>query len=410
MANLKEYIDSYKGLHKGIYALFFARIISNLGAFVAPFLTMLLTYKVGLDIAVVGTLVSINAGLSMVGSIIGGKIIDEFGRKKIIIIFRTFSAFLYIACILITSNYLLVTILMFSSFIDGISKPVYDTIIMDLTDEEERKIAFSMSYMGLNIGFAIGPLLAGFLYQNHIEWLFLGDALTTLISVFLIAIYVPETFSKINKNSKAKFKKNESTYNVFIKNKILLIFSVVICMYFMIFSQFHFGLSLQAVEVFGDKGPKFYGLVMAINAIICSFGTVIVTGFTNKYKSSFNIALGGMFYTIGFGMICFVNGINGLIISTFIWTIGEILVATNTSVFIGKHAPETHRGRFNSLFPIIRKIGSISGGIIAGMIVKYFNLFALWIFMSIIAAIGGFIMYKIYINDNLKDKIELKSA
>ena len=34
-------------------------------------------------------------------------------------------------------------------------------MIIDLTTQENRKTAFSLSYLGINIGVAIGPMVAG---------------------------------------------------------------------------------------------------------------------------------------------------------------------------------------------------------------------------------------------------------
>jgi len=36
-------------------------------------------------------------------------------------------------------------------------------------------------------------MIAGFLFSNYLKWIFFGDALTTLASVILILLFVPET-------------------------------------------------------------------------------------------------------------------------------------------------------------------------------------------------------------------------
>jgi Na+/H+ antiporter NhaC len=54
------------------------------------------------------------------------------------------------------------------------------------------------------------------------------------------------------------------------------------------------------------------------------------------------------------------------LLSTVIWTLGEILQATNTNVYIANHTPISHRGRFNAILPII--IGS--GGCLLFIAVK----------------------------------------
>ena len=50
-------------------------------------------------------------------------------------------------------------------------------------------------------------------------------------------------------------------------------------------------------------------------------------------KPIINIAFAGVLYAVGFGMIFFLANRLLLIISTIIWTLGEIVQTINTSVF-----------------------------------------------------------------------------
>ncbi|MBS4537034.1 MFS transporter [Clostridium sp. D2Q-11] len=412
MDKLRGYIQPYKGLPVSIYVIFFAAIVNNMGNFVGPFLTMFLTYRVGINVGMVGIIVACNAGLGMLGAMIGGKLIDQIGRKKILIIFRTLAGIGYGTCAFVESPLIITSILMFSSFFGGFSQPVYGTIITDITDGEERKSAFSLHYMAINIGYSVGPLLAGFLYKNYLMWLFLGDALTTFLSIALVAIFVPETLpdkDEIMESQSKTYEKAEegNLLSILIKRPTLLMFSFIIVIYFIVFSQFNFGLSLQIGDVFGDNGATLFGVLMTVNAVMCSIFTVVVNSATKDFKSSFNIAVGGILYMIGFGMIAFINSFWLFVVSTIIWTIGEILVATNTSVYIANHTPITHRGRFNAVFPIIRKLGFIIGPMMAGAYVKYSGIKSLWILIGALSLVGSIMMYRLYIMDIRKEDVKV---
>ena len=49
---------------------------------------------------------------------------------------------------------------------------------------------------------------------------------------------------------------------------------------------------------------------------------------TKKIKAVYNVAIAGLFYAIGFGMLVFVNGFFGFALSTVVWTTGEITSRT----------------------------------------------------------------------------------
>lgn len=397
-----NYFKTYKGLPISIYILFFASIINNMGQFVGPFLTMFLTFNIGISVGKVGAVVALNSALGMLGALAGGKLIDSVGRKKIFIIFSILSLSLYALCGFLKDPLLIILVLLFASLFNGFSQPVFSTIITDLTEGIQRNAAFSLNYIALNIGFSIGPLIAGFLYKNHLIFLFLGDALTTLLSVMLVMIFVPETKPEKNKISdenvyeKAEY---DTMFSILIKKSNLLIFSLIMVIYFIVFSQFNFGLSLQVGSIFGENGAEIYGSLMTVNAVMCSTITVLITSSTKRLKSSLSISIGGLLYAAGFGIIYFINSFPMFVISTAVWTAGEIMVATNTSIYIAEHTPITHRGRFNSIFPVIRKLGFIIGPLLAGIYVKHAQLKNLWILVSLLALTGSFLMYKLYLRD-----------
>lgn len=405
MKSFRRLLLPYKNLPISVYVIFFASIINNLGNFVAPFLTMFLTYSIGMSVETVGLIVAVNSFVGLIASAHGGKLIDVIGRKKIFIIFRTTSAIALLFCAFTKDPIILTALLILSNFLGGYSLPVYSTIITDITEGTQRNTAFSLQYMALNIGFSVGPLLAGFLYNNYLIWLFLGDALTTFISVILVALLIPETMPAKQEISRLKDNKLEKAeegtlFQALIKRPTLLLFSFIIIIYFIVFSQFNFGLSLQIGDIFGKKSATIFGSLMTVNAVMCSIIPMFLTALTGKIKASLSMAIGGILYAVGFGMIFFIHNYVLFILSAMIWTMGEILIATNTNVYIADHAPASHRGRFNSIFPIIRKLGFMVGPIIAGVYVKYTNIRNLWLFLGGISIIGAILMYKLYLMDN----------
>lgn len=407
MKKINGLIEPYKGLPVSIYVLFFASVVNNMGNFVMPFLTMFLTYRIGLNVGIVGTIVAVSSALGLAGTMIGGKLIDRIGRKRVLIIFRAAAALGFTACAFTKDPMVITSIIMLSNFLGGFALPVFSTMITDLTTGEQRKAAFSMEYMAINIGFSIGPLLAGFLYENYLTWLFLGDAITTFISVALVGILVPETLpdkgqlesSKVQDHEKAE---EGTLLSALLKRPVLLMFSFIIVIYFVVFSQFSFGLPLQVGAVFPENGAAVFGSLMTINALICSILTVFITSASQRISAALSIAIGGLLYAIGFGMIAFIDSYIMFIVSTIVWTVGEILISTNTSVYIANHTPISHRGRFNSIFPIIRKLGFIGGPMLAGTFIRYTNVSSLWIFIGILSVIASLMMYRLHFVDKRK--------
>jgi MFS family permease len=117
---------------------------------------------------------------------------------------------------------------------------------------------------------------------------------------------------------------------------------------------------------------------MSFNAVIVIVLTTFVIHSTERIKPALTVAVAGLFFAIGFGMITFVRTLPMLLLSTLIWTVGEILEATNTSVYVANHAPITHRGRINAIAPIIMWSGFGLGPPISAQFIERFSLNGIW--------------------------------
>ena len=158
---LKHTIRGYARLPKSIIAIFFARIINSLGNFVYPFLTIYLTEKRGMTSDRVGNFMLMAAIFMGLGSIVGGKLSDVIGRKKIILIFQAMSAITLIPCGFYEYSMITPWLLIISGFFGGAVQPASAALIGDLTNTKNRQEAFSLLYLGINIGITVGPLKIG---------------------------------------------------------------------------------------------------------------------------------------------------------------------------------------------------------------------------------------------------------
>lgn len=104
------------------------------------------------------------------------------------------------------------------------------------------------------------------------------------------------------------------------------------------------------------------------------------------------MSLAGFVYAVGFGMMGFVNKFYLFLISGFVYTIAEILEATNSGVYIANHSPITHRGRFNAIIPLVTGLGFTFGPYIFGRIIDRYGLTNLWIFCFVLETVSGIFM------------------
>lgn len=399
--NFIRRFDTYRGLPRSVYILFIVRIINSMGNFVYPFLTFFLTERVKLSVEATGIYFLVRAVAQNIGSITGGKLTDRYGRKMTLIIFSGLSAVCFIPCAFLGDSILIPAFLIMSGLFMGASQPVNTALVTDLTNKENRKQVFSLLYMGSNIGFSIGPMIAGFLYENHANWIFYGNSFAIIISLVLIVLFIEETLPQVEIDKAQENDKDDEAaekggvIRALLRRPLLLLFSLGGFTYQLVYSSIGFAIPLQMEAAFGSTlGPQYYGIMASLNGFVVILFTILVTRLTIKLKPLMNLALAGLFYAVGFGMIGISGSMPLYFLAVFIYTTGEILDITNSGVYIANHSPVTHRGRFNAVINMITSSGFALGPLLFGNFISAFGLPRLWLLCFILPlASGGFLMY-----------------
>jgi MFS family permease len=347
---------------------------------------MLLTVKLGYNERVSGILLTIIIASGGLGLLLGGKLSDKFGRKKIIILFNLLSAFAFIICAFTSTSPLVPYIILIANFFSMGQLPAINAMITDITDKETRKNAFS------------SPIIAGFLFNNYFTLIFLLDAITTILALIPIILFVKETLPSKDEMIKPDIEDLEKAEkrNVFVilfKKPVLVIFAFVSIIYSMVYAQYSFGLPIYVNDIFSTKGPVVYGTIMSVNAIVVVTTTLFLIASMKKIKPIINIGISGLLYAIGFGVIFFSKLYYLLIISTIIWTLGEIINTVNTSVFIANHSPMSHRGRFNAIITFITQSGFAISPLLFGIFIKHYGARSIWPLIFLLAIFASLIMF-----------------
>jgi MFS family permease len=343
------------------------------------------------------------------GLLSGGKLADRFGRKKIFIILSIISAIFFIICSFLNKSPAVPWLIIISNLFLGGVLPCINAMLADMADPEKRKAAFSLIYLGTNIGIAVGPIVAGFLFNNYIRLIFLIDAATTLVSLIPVILFIKETIPSKEKEaetnrSEENAEKPEKGHvlSILIRRPMLVVFAFISLIYTFVYSQNYFSLPLYLNLHFGERGPKVYGTLMSTNAIVVILLTIFLINMMKNTKPIINIAFAGVLYGIGFGVIYLVTNEIFLIISTIIWTLGEIIQTINTSVYVADNSPITHRGRFSGIITFITEIGFIASPLIMGYFIKHNGVTKVWPLVFILSIAAALLMYIFYLVESNK--------
>jgi len=402
-------ITQYRGLPRQVYFLLIARTIVAMSSFVYPFLTLFLNNRIGMSESEIGNYLFLITMVYIPAALIGGKMADKISRKWVYFAAMVLADISFFIAGFYCSQSFVIYILIAGFFFMNMSMPVLSAMMMDLTRPDNRQECFSLVYLGYNLGFAFGPLIAGLLFENYTQWIFWGQALLNLAAMSLIVIFVKDTMPDqdaigaiaVDESRTKEFASDEPLFKSLIRSPIVIFFAFFGALYAFAYAQLGFVLPLQMEDIFGiGSGSKYYGAVWSLNGIgVFLLTPVMVLLFKHK-NPLFNLAIAGICFAVGLGFYSQTASLPLIYLMAIIWTAGEVMGVTNTGVFIANHSPVTHRARYQSIFDIIQGSGRAVGPMIIGAFLMEHTYNDAWLLIGLlclVAALAYFIMYKIVV-------------
>jgi MFS family permease len=352
-----------------------------------------------ISMTLVGTIILISGLLSGVAQIPGGMVADRLGHRRTFIIFQIASiALLGLLAVLIGLNSPVWSIFLISilaSMMGGMSSPAVSAMIADISPKDHLTESYGLLSIGLNAGFAIGPLIGGFLVSNtSFGWVFGAGALIAALSLFLVPL--------LPKDSKAKASERLTgqDFRGFFKHMPVIGFCVLGLLFFLGIGQWGSTLSVFTVDRIGFQAQQ-YGLLMSIGGILVIIFQYPISSRVEKLGINKALFLGSLCYGIGWLSFTWVKSFLPAIGSVAILDAGEMLVVPTSFSVIGRLSNEKDRAKNMALLGLSITLGESCGPLLGGYLLDRFpaNPLYIWGIIAIfpfLAAVG-FLLWKGYL-------------
>ncbi len=394
LGRMREFLEAYPAQ---FWLLFWGTLVHTIGmSMVWPFLVIFIGKELSLPLAVVTSLITINAGVRLASSFMAGSITDRLGRKWSMVVSLLISGG-GLAAMIPAHTYGQFALIM---VIRGIFQPLFrvgaDAMIADLVPREQRADAYALIRLSKNLGVALGPALGGILAVISYGITFSIAAGAAIFFSILIALYAFETLPEAALQAKEKLLVTLKNHLEIFKDRIFTFFVLGFTLRQISGSILWVLLGAYTKENYGLP-ENIYGLIPTTNALMVVFLQLFVTRKSSRYNPLVVMALGTFLYGIGVGSIAVGTGFWGFWISMVIVTIGELMVIPTASTFAANRAPETMRGRYLSLLALTWGAGSMVGPLLGGILNDYFKPQAIW-YGGGAAGILGALIYLILVH------------
>jgi MFS family permease len=309
--------------------------------------------------------------------IIGGYLADSLGRRPTLVLsmFSTAAAMLSLSQ---ARSFPAIVILTLVAGLTGeLYRPACSALLADLVPQGQRVRAFAAYRVAFNAGWALGPATAGFLAKYSFNWLFAGDALTSLLFGVIALLFLPKGI---------RSERKEATWAeavaVLRKDRLFqrLLFSSLLIGF--VFFQMVSTFGLHVTQLGFSSWT--YGMIISLNGLIVVLFELPLTLVSQRFGFERSMTLGYVLTGIGFGGNAFATTMPGLIGCLLIWSLGEMLTMPIAVAQIADLAPTHMRGRYMGAFGFTWASALILGPIIGTNLFRY-NPAALWLACAVSA-------------------------
>ena len=385
-----KFLQQYKNLSKEIYVLFFGRIVTSMGSLIWPLLTLILKNKLGYNATTIATLTMAMSILQFPMLLLGGKLADTLNRKKIIIVCDLVTVVSYIICGLLPLSNYSIALFYIAGVFATIEGPSYDALVADLSDSESREKAYSLQYLGMNLGLVLSPTIGGLLFENYLWLAFILTGLATLSSTILIILFIKRlSVEKGNVSAYEEKRENESVFRILRERKTLILYALVCGFGGIVYAQFNYLLPLNMETLYGAKGATIFGMLTSTNAIVVIIATPLITTFLSRLMDVRKIFIGESLIVLGLFGYRFVQGaMVPYFILMILFTIGEVFNTLGHQPYMTRRIPSTHWGRVNSFVNTVNGLFAGVGNIFIGKIVDVKGYDMAWLAVGVLGAVA----------------------
>jgi len=358
--------------------------VNRLGTFVLPFITLYLTTDAPHRYSApqAGVAVAMYGAGGIVAQAAGGLIADRLGRRNAIAISMGAASVLTLGLWRATSLATIYPLMVALGASAELYRPAAGALIADLLPSDQRVTAFTLYRLAVNIGWAVGLALGGFIIEHSTTALFLGDAATSLVFGLISLAFLPHG-TRTAKHEEAHL---PTARRSILDDRGFLLFLAAVLITGTVYAQNASTFPLHLRDA-GHR-PSVFGLLQALNGILIVLLELPVIQWTQRHARTSMIALGQFLIGAGFFSLLVAERIPALIGMVVVWTLGEMIESPVSATYAADRAPARARGRYQSAYGSMFGLAWMLGPVI-GTAVFSWEPAVLWIGCGVLGVVAA---------------------
>lgn len=399
---MKEFLTLPKQLQWRLELSFLSIV---LGSAIFPFMSMYYVAHFGAFIT--GMLVIITQICSFVAILYGGHLSDSMGRKKVADIGNLGVVLGYVLTTLANIPGHVMPLLTFVGIfiveiMSNFNHPAYDAMIIDLTDESNRRYVYTINYWLINVAVMLGAGIAGAFYDHHFFELLIAMTAIALFTFLIMRLKFAETRPSdfVFEHGKGVLS-TLANYGDVIKDKAFMVYTMGTILFASVWAQIdnyvavHYKTIYQPSQLFGFEvtGAKLLSLTVLINTVMIVFLMTTANRLTRQMKLIPQLILGSAIFASGLFSAFTFKSLLPILISAAVYTIGEMINVPASQVLRAQMMDENKIGSYSGFISIAQPLGIVlAGGMVS--LSQFTGVIGVQIVFALVATTGVFLIVK----------------
>ena len=380
------YVIAYSGLSRNTWLLSVVMLVNRSGTMVLPFMTIYLT-GIGFSLFQAGIVVGMFGAGAICGGYVGGKLTDKIGFYRIQLITLIGGGCLFILLGLMKSYGLICLFTFILSLVNEAFRPANNTAIAMYSRPENRTRSFSLNRLAINLGWAIGGTLGGFIASFDYHLLFWIDGCTNIVA----AILLYNLLKPAPQLEKEIIPQKEDLEKITpLKDKKFTTFILLSILFAVCFFQLFSTIPVYYKDVY-HMSEFYIGMLMGLNGlIIVVIEMVLIFHLESKNKTMIMISNGLMLTSLSFLVYIFLplHPLTALI-SVILVTLGEIWAMPFMNNYWTGRASSHNRGQYAGYYTMAWSLAQVLGPTGGTWVAGHWGFDSLWWITAAICAITG---------------------
>ena len=407
---ITTYKNAYSGLSRNNWYLSIVMLINRSGTMVVPFLTIYCIRQLHFTVTEAGYVMALFGIGSIIGAYFGGMLSDKIGFYDMQVGTLLSGGLMFIVLGFQTTFITLGAGTFMLSFCNEAFRPANSTAIAYYSKPENKIRSYSLHRLAVNLGWAVGAAMGGFLASFNYHLLFWVDGCTNIVAALMLLRLIPRSaYVRPLKNSK-EISVAKSAY----RDKIYLIFILLITPFNVCFFQF-FIMEPVFYKLQWHFNERFIGALLALNGITIALVELVMVNYLERKKHPLLLISAGIIVTgIGFVLLNFLPAsAAAAIVVVLIVTLGEMLSMPFMNSFWVTRSSAQNRGQYAALYTMAWSAAQVIAPAFGSQVLQRGGFRTLWWILGGTCALvcaGMLMMYRSHTEDHLAADFKLAES